>query len=67
MIYQVLIYTGKTRLARNLLQNVLRNWYDRVWFDPSVPAETRARSARASAIVENVDALTANAAACAEV
>ncbi|CAK8672641.1 L-fucose kinase-like [Clavelina lepadiformis] len=22
-----LIYTGKTRLARNLLQNVLRNWY----------------------------------------
>eukprot|EP00047_Mylnosiga_fluctuans_P004512 m.234963 g.234963 ORF g.234963 m.234963 type:complete len:1084 (-) comp12747_c0_seq1:63-3314(-) len=25
----VLIYTGKTRLARNLLQNVLRNWYAR--------------------------------------
>ena len=23
----VLIYTGKTRLARNLLQNVVRNWY----------------------------------------
>lgn len=22
----VLIYTGKTRLARNLLQNVVRNW-----------------------------------------
>ena len=22
-----LVYTGKTRLARNLLQNVLRNWY----------------------------------------
>lgn len=27
----VLIYTGKTRLARNLLQNVIRNWY--VLFD----------------------------------
>jgi fucokinase len=25
----VLIYTGKTRLARNLLQNVIRNWYAR--------------------------------------
>ncbi|KAL4234744.1 hypothetical protein ACF0H5_006386 [Mactra antiquata] len=25
----VLIYTGKTRLARNLLQDVLRNWYAR--------------------------------------
>ena len=25
----VLIYTGKTRLARDLLQNVLRNWYVR--------------------------------------
>uniref|UniRef100_H2YTT0 Uncharacterized protein n=1 Tax=Ciona savignyi TaxID=51511 RepID=H2YTT0_CIOSA len=24
-----LVYTGKTRLARNLLQNVLRNWYAR--------------------------------------
>lgn len=27
----VLIYTGKTRLARNLLQNVVRNWYVHVW------------------------------------
>lgn len=26
----VLIYTGKTRLARNLLQNVVRNWYARM-------------------------------------
>lgn len=25
----VLIYTGKTRLARNLLQDVLRNWHSR--------------------------------------
>ena len=24
-----MIYTGKTRLARNLLQNVIRNWYAR--------------------------------------
>lgn len=23
----VLVYTGQTRLARNLLQSVLRNWY----------------------------------------
>ena len=29
----VLIYTGKTRLARNLLQNVVRNWYAR---EPSI-------------------------------
>eukprot|EP00039_Didymoeca_costata_P007148 m.96786 g.96786 ORF g.96786 m.96786 type:complete len:1097 (-) comp13559_c0_seq1:132-3422(-) len=29
----VLIYTGKTRLARNLLQNVVRNWYAR---DPAL-------------------------------
>ncbi|XP_005345726.1 L-fucose kinase isoform X1 [Microtus ochrogaster] len=26
----LLVYTGKTRLARNLLQDVLRNWYARV-------------------------------------
>ncbi|CAH1780096.1 unnamed protein product [Owenia fusiformis] len=25
----ILVYTGKTRLARNLLQNVIRNWYGR--------------------------------------
>lgn len=25
----VLVYTGKTRLARNLLQDVLRNWHSR--------------------------------------
>ncbi|KAM4018042.1 L-fucose kinase isoform 2-T2 [Anomaloglossus baeobatrachus] len=25
----LLVYTGKTRLARNLLQDVLRNWYSR--------------------------------------
>jgi len=31
----VLIYTGKTRLARNLLQNVVRNWYAR---DPALVA-----------------------------
>ncbi|KAG1683638.1 L-fucose kinase [Nymphon striatum] len=29
----VLIYTGKVRLARNILQNTIRNWYAR---DPSV-------------------------------
>ncbi|XP_038610452.1 L-fucose kinase [Tachyglossus aculeatus] len=29
----LLVYTGKTRLARNLLQDVLRNWYARL---PSV-------------------------------
>ena len=28
----VVIYTGKTRLARNLLQNVVRNWYGRSAF-----------------------------------
>ncbi|XP_033113326.1 L-fucose kinase-like [Anneissia japonica] len=26
----VLVYTGKTRLARNLLQEVVRNWYARI-------------------------------------
>ncbi|XP_071824036.1 L-fucose kinase-like isoform X2 [Apostichopus japonicus] len=26
----VLVYTGKTRLARNLLQDVIRNWYGRL-------------------------------------
>lgn len=26
----LLVYTGKTRLARNLLQDVLRNWYARL-------------------------------------
>ncbi|XP_009701652.1 PREDICTED: L-fucose kinase [Cariama cristata] len=26
----VLVYTGKTRLARNLLQDVVRNWYARL-------------------------------------
>uniref|UniRef100_A0A8C5R8R7 L-fucose kinase n=1 Tax=Leptobrachium leishanense TaxID=445787 RepID=A0A8C5R8R7_9ANUR len=26
----LLVYTGKTRLARNLLQDVLRNWYGRL-------------------------------------
>ncbi|XP_070574634.1 L-fucose kinase-like [Ptychodera flava] len=26
----ILLYTGKTRLARNLLQNVIRNWYARM-------------------------------------
>ncbi|XP_078527713.1 L-fucose kinase isoform X2 [Lissotriton helveticus] len=26
----LLVYTGKTRLARNLLQDVLRNWYSRL-------------------------------------
>lgn len=29
----VLIYTGRTRLARDLLQNVLRNWYS---LDPTI-------------------------------
>jgi fucokinase len=29
----VLVYTGRTRLARNLLQNVIRNWYSR---DPDI-------------------------------
>ena len=33
----VLIYTGKTRLARNLLQNVIRNWYAR---DPALVTNT---------------------------
>ena len=31
----LLVYTGKTRLARNLLQNVLRTWYAR---DPEIVA-----------------------------
>ncbi|KAI0236299.1 L-fucose kinase [Lamellibrachia satsuma] len=29
----LLVYTGKTRLAKNLLQNVIRNWYAR---DPTI-------------------------------
>ncbi|KAF6026786.1 FUK [Bugula neritina] len=33
----LLIYTGKTRLARNLLQNVVRNWYAR---DPHIVQTT---------------------------
>lgn len=39
----ILIYTGKTRLARNLLQNVIRNWYAR---EPELVAN-------ADALVEN--------------
>jgi fucokinase len=34
----VLIYTGKTRLARDLLQNVLRNWYS---LDPTIVDNVR--------------------------
>ncbi|XP_032086652.1 L-fucose kinase [Thamnophis elegans] len=41
----LLLYTGKTRLARNLLQDVLRNWYARL---PNV-VET------ASALVSNAE------------
>ncbi|XP_026570118.1 L-fucose kinase isoform X1 [Pseudonaja textilis] len=41
----LLLYTGKTRLARNLLQDVLRNWYARL---PTV-VET------ASALVSNAE------------
>ena len=40
----VLIYTGKTRLARNLLQNVVRNWYAR---DPALVANADALVANA--------------------
>ncbi|XP_074055473.1 L-fucose kinase isoform X2 [Macrotis lagotis] len=35
----LLVYTGKTRLARNLLQDVLRNWYARL---PAVVDNARA-------------------------
>ncbi|XP_035193005.1 L-fucose kinase isoform X2 [Oxyura jamaicensis] len=35
----LLVYTGKTRLARNLLQDVVRNWYARL---PSVVQNARA-------------------------
>uniref|UniRef100_A0A8C8RF37 L-fucose kinase n=1 Tax=Pelusios castaneus TaxID=367368 RepID=A0A8C8RF37_9SAUR len=35
----LLIYTGKTRLARNLLQDVLRNWYARL---PTIVQNTNA-------------------------
>ncbi|XP_069757073.1 L-fucose kinase isoform X3 [Narcine bancroftii] len=35
----LLVYTGKTRLARNLLQDVLRNWYARL---PSIVQNTDA-------------------------
>eukprot|EP00061_Rhincodon_typus_P017716 g46542.t1 len=51
----LLVYTGKTRLARNLLQvrpnhhDVLRSWY-----------------ARLPSIVENADALVRNAEECAQ-
>jgi len=40
----VLIYTGKTRLARNLLQNVIRNWYAR---DTELVANTDALTTNA--------------------
>nr|XP_020653568.1 L-fucose kinase isoform X1 [Pogona vitticeps] len=42
----LLLYTGKTRLARNLLQDVLRNWYARL------PAVVQ----NASALVGNAEA-----------
>ena len=48
----VLIYTGKTRLARNLLQNVVRNWYAR---HPTIVANV-------AALCENAEVC---AAACA--
>ncbi|XP_062922682.1 L-fucose kinase [Mobula hypostoma] len=35
----LLVYTGKTRLARNILQDVLRNWYARL---PSIVQNTDA-------------------------
>nr|XP_056718645.1 L-fucose kinase [Euleptes europaea] len=35
----LLVYTGKTRLARNLLQDVLRNWYARL---PAIVQNTNA-------------------------
>uniref|UniRef100_A0A8D2Q5I0 L-fucose kinase n=1 Tax=Varanus komodoensis TaxID=61221 RepID=A0A8D2Q5I0_VARKO len=41
----LLLYTGKTRLARNLLQDVLRNWYARL------PSLVR----NASALVRNAE------------
>ncbi|KAM3829017.1 L-fucose kinase isoform 2-T2 [Vipera latastei] len=41
----LLLYTGKTRLARNLLQDVLRNWYARL---PTVVETT-------SALVSNAE------------
>ncbi|XP_053126958.1 L-fucose kinase isoform X2 [Hemicordylus capensis] len=41
----LLVYTGKTRLARNLLQDVLRNWYARL---PSIVEN-------ASALVSNAE------------
>ncbi|KAJ7312061.1 hypothetical protein JRQ81_006396 [Phrynocephalus forsythii] len=41
----LLLYTGKTRLARNLLQDVLRNWYARL---PAIVQNT-------AALVENAE------------
>jgi len=49
----VLIYTGKTRLARNLLQNVVRNWYAR---DPAMVANADALVSNAHDSVAAIEA-----------
>lgn len=45
----VVIYTGKTRLARNLLQNVVRNWYAR---SPAIVANADNLTANAARCAE---------------
>jgi len=45
----VVIYTGKTRLARNLLQNVVRNWYAR---SPAIIANADNLTATAATCAE---------------
>ena len=49
----VLIYTGKTRLARNLLQNVVRNWYAR---DPALVRNADNLVSNAAASVKAIEA-----------
>ncbi|KAK2834608.1 hypothetical protein Q7C36_015309 [Tachysurus vachellii] len=45
----LLIYTGKTRLARNLLQDVVRNWYSRL---PSIVQNTEQLVSNAEACAQ---------------
>ena len=49
----VLVYTGRTRLARNLLQTVIRRWYERL---PEIMATTSALKENAYAVGDAVRA-----------
>ena len=49
----VLVYTGRTRLARNLLQTVIRRWYERL---PEIMVTTAALKTNAFAVADAVRA-----------